>query len=119
MTDLGMLGGAQVDSESGASGINNAGQVVGWSSPDATNFSSNSIAPDEHAFLWQNGAMTDLGTLGGTPDNSAAFAINNAGQVVGWSDITPLTGTDRYSFEHAFLWQNGTMTDLGLGRGSR
>ena len=48
--------------------------------------------------------MTDLGTLGGT--HSFAAAINDAGQVVGNSDI-PGNG-----IPHAFLYSGGTMTDL-------
>jgi probable HAF family extracellular repeat protein len=57
---------------------------------------------------WQDGRMTDLGTLASEegPFETTARAINGRGQVVGMSS------TD--SFEtHAFLWQNGTMTDLG------
>jgi probable HAF family extracellular repeat protein len=59
-----------------------------------------------HAVLWQNGAVTDLGNLGGT-DGNVPFDINNQGQVVGFSDLPG----DMTS--HAFLWQNGVMTDLG------
>jgi len=57
-----------------------------------------------HAFLWQNGAMTDLGTLSGDV-LSAAQAINSKGQVVGGS-------ADASFNERAFIWQNGVMTDL-------
>jgi probable HAF family extracellular repeat protein len=57
-----------------------------------------------HAFLWQNGTMTDLGTLGG--DNSRAFGINSQGQVVGTAQIAQ---GDVY---HAFLYSGGTMIDL-------
>ena len=70
--------------------INDVGQVVGISA--------------NHAFLWANGTMTDLGTLGG--DYSLANAINDRGQVVGESN-TPQGET------HAFLWDQGTMSDLG------
>ncbi len=56
-------------------GINDAGQVVGW---------SNRSAGGTFAFLWQNGTMTSLGALSGGID-SFATAINNAGQIVGYS----------------------------------
>ena len=48
----------------------------------------------------------DLGTLGGFV--SSPFAMNDLGQVVGTSD-TPFFGP-----RHAFLWQSGTMIDLGV-----
>jgi probable HAF family extracellular repeat protein len=54
ITDLGALGGTH----SYASGINNNGQVVG-SVYKAVNDTS-------RAFLYSNGAMTDLGTFGWT-----------------------------------------------------
>ncbi len=49
--------------------------------------------------------MTDLGTLGGA--TSEAMAINDAGQIVGFSDTA--TGERR-----AFLWESGSMMDLGV-----
>jgi probable HAF family extracellular repeat protein len=59
--------------------------------------------------------MIDLGTLGGR--SSFAAAVNGRGQVIGDSDTgTGSTGTGE---GHAFLWQNGSMTDLGtLGFGT-
>jgi probable HAF family extracellular repeat protein len=50
--------------------------------------------------------MNDLGTLG-SGDTSVALDINDDGKVVGTSNLTP-SGTTY----HAFLWEDGTMTDL-------
>jgi probable HAF family extracellular repeat protein len=58
--------------------------------------------------LWSNGTITDLGTLGGA--SSAANAINNLGQIVGWAATS--TGAAY------FLDSNGTMTDLGAYNGN-
>ena len=78
---------------SSARAINDLGQIVGFSdTPDGV-----------HAFLYTDGAMQDLGTLGSDP--SEASGINNHGEVVGASNIT---NTKR----HAFVWRKGRMTDL-------
>jgi probable HAF family extracellular repeat protein len=100
VTDLGTLGGAS----SGANAINNRGQVVGGSlnaTPDPTNPGSTEL----RAFLWQDGVMSDLGTLGG-PDAYidsngnliGATAINDHGQITGGATynavVDPLCGNE-------------------------
>lgn len=72
ITDLGTLGG----NNSNALDINDAGQVVGFSTlADGT----------RHAFFYDPvvGIMKDLGTFGF--DQSAAFGINNTGRIVGYA----------------------------------
>jgi len=51
--------------------------------------------------------VVDLGTLGGPENQSEATAVNDRGEVVGWS--TPDTNC---TCVHAFRWANGKMTDL-------
>lgn len=77
-----------------ATDVNNQGQVVGYAETSG----------GTRAFVWSNGTMRFLGTLGG--NSSRADAINEKGQVVG----------DSYApngLSHAFLWENGIMRDLG------
>jgi len=93
VTDLGTVPGGF---DSGASGINGSGQVVGWAY-----YNSNQQG---HAFLYENAQMDDLGALPGG-SYSAAYAINDSGQVVGYA----LTSSEQ---EHAFLYENAQMVDL-------
>jgi probable HAF family extracellular repeat protein len=79
-----------------ASGINSSGEVVG---------SGDNSASDERAWKDQNGAMTDLGTLGGP--QAAATAVNAQGQIVGFAQ----TSSDA---DHGFVDTGGKLSDLGL-----
>jgi probable HAF family extracellular repeat protein len=104
MLDMGTLGG--VFGRSFA--LNNRGQVAGFSD----------LAGDQscHPFLWdKTGGMKDLGTLGG--DSGLAYFVNDAGEVVGSANVPGAFGCDNGAQNHAFLWRNGVMTDLGAPDG--
>jgi len=120
VTRLGTLGGTF----SGAyAGINNKGSAAGDSSlnGDLT----------EHGFLWRQGAITDLGTLGGS--NSAASFINDRGVIAGSAQTAetdplgefwgqgfscpqgPGPNSACQGYEKLvlpYLWRNGVMTAL-------
>ena len=116
-TILGTLGGLQSE----ASAINLSGQVVGSADgfllrPDGASF------PSTRAFLYESGAMQDLGSLGFSCyeinkdinhesyircyERSKATDVNNRGQIVGFST------TNEY-LTHAFLAENSVLKDLG------
>src|SRR5205809_793528 len=92
--DLGTLPGY---TWSEALGINAAGQIVG---------TSGDMESQSRPFLWDDGVMTNLGTLGGT--RGTAHDISNTGLIVGESE-------DATHTMRAFVWENGAMTDLGPG----
>jgi probable HAF family extracellular repeat protein len=103
MRDVGTLGGA-----SAVPGVNCSGQqrnvLVGASFLNNTPNSSTGI-PTVEPFVWKDGLMTDLGTLGGTI--GFAQCPNFRGQVIGNSDLSGDVNV------HGFLWENGTINDLG------
>lgn len=84
-----------------AFGIDPTGRVVGRTQAFTGAF---------HAFLWDQGSVIDLGTLGG--NTSVAYAISPSGVIVG-SSVTAAGA------EHAFRWREGVLADLGTLGGTR
>jgi probable HAF family extracellular repeat protein len=116
ITDLGNLGYPTAR----PAGINESGQVAG-SSYLAERVEYNVGCPPrhrpcfvhpEHPFLWNEGKISDLGTLGGGLF-AEGTAINGLGEVAGFSNL-------KNGERHAFVFHNGKLTDLGsTGRESR
>jgi probable HAF family extracellular repeat protein len=107
MQDLGLkynwCGGPYLNG-GGTMGINDSGQIVGCFSPNGDS--------NPHASLYEDGQWKDLGTLPGGLW-SAAYAINDSGQAVGYSEqreCPPFCTTNR-----AILYSESTgMKDLGM-----
>jgi probable HAF family extracellular repeat protein len=91
----------------GAVAINQQGQVIGYSN----------LPNGQHAYFWANGQMQDIGALGlGFVDDkgigyeySYPNAVNNTGQVVGYSSYSE---GKIPKGNHAFIYYNKILTDL-------
>jgi uncharacterized membrane protein len=89
MTDLGSLPGE----DSRPNALNAYGEIVGYT--------HQSLYDPDHAVLWKNGLLHDLGSFGSKVKQ--AIAINAAGHI--------LVSTSRPD-RHAYLWQNGHSTKI-------
>jgi len=117
ITDLGTLGGPN-SNNSPNSPLNDKGVVSGFSdtsTPDPNGedfcgFLTNLICLP---FVWQNGVMIALPTLGGT--NASGAGINNRGQIVGQSE-TPNSDPCSPAFlqVEAVIWQDVQVRELPL-----
>ncbi len=99
-----------------ASGINNDGWVVGF-----TTLPGDTI---RHATLWRDGVATDLLTLGGQNSNVQWPGISGSGLVAGFAETTqPDTLNEEWSCTaffprvtgtlcYGFVWNDGVMTPL-------
>ena len=133
LTDLGTIS-SDLRAQSWANGINDFGQVVGSANTgyEGSNF---------HAYLYSNGVMKDIDTIGPYDEESEAYVINNRGVVLGSErdggiflyrgvEMTRLNifgnaldMNDRGEFvgwgswgsglEGAFLYREGELTGLG------
>ena len=93
--DLGTLRSAATD-------INDQGLVTGWM--------GTSLSFNADAFIWDDGAVTNIGVIpGGTTGRGEA--INNMAQVVVTGRLD--TGGSPSIFR-TFIWQDGQWTDLGV-----
>lgn len=121
IVNLGTLGG----NESLANAVNNRGDVAGTALNNVSDpfsfidgFLGASNPTQTRAFLWHDGIMRDLGTLGG-PD-AFAFYVNERGQVAGYSYINSTANANTgIPTIHPFLWENDRMRDLGTLGGTQ
>jgi probable HAF family extracellular repeat protein len=121
--DLGTLGGPNSNVQ--WPGLNNGGMIVGISEtatidPLGEEWSCSAFFPTVTGhtcvgFVWENGVMTPLPTLGG--NNGFATGVNNRGQVVGWAETSvhdPTCNAPQVLQFLAVMWEpkKGTMQEL-------
>jgi probable HAF family extracellular repeat protein len=117
--DIGTLGGPHSYFSAdglGAQILTHQGTIAGYGdTPFPDPYAPNCVDVDcylAHAFRWQHGEKTDLGSLPGT-NGSAVSVINGRGSIAGFSQngqIDPLTGSPE---AEAVLWKSNEIVPLG------
>ena len=113
--DLGTLGGPNSWDNPFGGEVNDRGELVGYSEtsvpdPDGEDVCGFGTGLICRPFLWKNGHMSALPTLGG--NNGQASAINNHGQITGFAEngivdsTCPPNKTDN-RIQLPVLWENG------------
>ena len=112
--ELGTLGGANTWDNPFGGEINDRGEAVGYSElgvldPDGEDVCGFGTHHECRAFLWRDGHMRALPTLGG--NNAQASAMNDRGQITGFAETTtPDSGCRPSNPAHISLpvvWENG------------
>ncbi len=102
MQDLGTLSGGQ---QSGANGINSAGEITGWAN----------VGSNDAAIVWtHNTGLVNLGINASC--GATAFGINDSAEVVGW-----FNNSSKCDFTaHGFSWtESEGFKDLGVLSGGQ
>jgi probable HAF family extracellular repeat protein len=112
ITDLGTLGGNLALGNY----VNDSGQVVGISDNETADpFSLFGIGLQIRTFLWENGTIRDIGTLGGPDALPGASCSGQPRNVIvggSYTNSTPNASTGIPTID-PFRWKDGVMTDLG------
>jgi probable HAF family extracellular repeat protein len=120
---LGTLGGK--NSSINWNGINDPGEAVGMSETSVPDPNGEDVCLfGTHLtcspFLWQNGTMFALPTVGG--NNGQASAINNSGQIAGYAengiaDSTCPQGVENFMVDLPVMWDKGMAIPLPTVQG--
>jgi probable HAF family extracellular repeat protein len=118
LIDLGTLGGLNSFPNTPGIMISPSGAVVGSAETPALNpfgaipgYACSSPCLVADAFMWRDGVMTDLGTLGGY--SSGLFELNGSGDGAGFSETGALDPLTAFPEAHAAISEGGRLTDLG------
>lgn len=122
LVDLGTFGGpGGLISNPGSPVLNRKGSLVGASDtafPDPYDPNCFFDCYIDHAWVWRNGTLTDLGALPSGP-SSFAYSVNARDQVAGESQngaVDPLTG---WPEAEAVVWKRGKIIPLGTLGGTQ
>jgi probable HAF family extracellular repeat protein len=113
VTDLGILPNANEIGTAPVSiafSLNRVGDVVGESDTQYPQTVSYGFEYAVHAFVWNNGVMTDLGTIAGNDYSSSAEGVNDSHEIVGWTNT--VSSVNGEVLRRAFLYTGGTMYNL-------